>query len=167
MTEGWVIVTRWAFVAKRIAVLAVAIVLCAGVGLQSAGAARGWCLADPVIMVDGQLADVFVSSDVSMLLSARGPIQLAVEIPSGSSGSLVLTDLGFGHGYRVSFVESSDLVRDASHTQVRVSVYAPATKSLPVQVTFAPRALNAGLRAILIGATAEGSSNTWIGLTTP
>jgi hypothetical protein len=144
-----------------------AAMLCLGVGLQSTRAARGWCLADPVIMVDGQLADVFVTSDPAMLLSARGPIQLVVEIPTGSRGMLVLADLGFGRGYRVSFVESDDLARTAYHTQVRVNVYAPASKSLPVQVTFAPRTLSAGLRAILIGTTAEGTANAWIGLTTP
>src|SRR5438132_8832920 len=92
-------------IGKRFAPLLLAVMLLIGTGAHGAFAARGWCQSDPVIMVDGQLADVFVSSDLAMLLSATGPIQLVIEIPTGSTGSLVLSDLGFGRGYKVSFVQ--------------------------------------------------------------
>jgi hypothetical protein len=153
--------------ATRLAFLILMGVMCLGLGFQRAEAARAWCRADPVIMVDGQLADVFVSSDLAMLTSARGPIQLVIAIPKGSRGSVALTDVGFGHGYNISFVESSGLTRSATHTQVRVSAYVSATSSShPVDVNFSPRALNAGLRSILFGVTASGTANAWVTVTT-
>jgi hypothetical protein len=155
-----------ALVRQGVAVALILTVLL-GVTAQGAAAGRGWCRADPVIMVDGQLADVFISSDFGMLASATGPIQMVVEIPNGSKGSLILNDFGYGYGYQVSFVHASDLVR-GRHTQVRISAYAPADdSSLPVSVTFAPRSLGLGLLPVLFGMRADGTANSWVSLTTP
>jgi hypothetical protein len=41
-------------------------------GVSDAAAARTWRRTDPVIVVDGQIADVFISSDLKMLVSATG-----------------------------------------------------------------------------------------------
>jgi len=132
-----------------------------------AEAARGWCKADPVIMVDGQLADVFVGSSLEMLLKAKGPIKMEITIPSGSTGTVVLTDAGFLRGYSITFRHSSSLIKTKSHTQVKVRVYAPATTSnLPVTVTFAPRSLGSSLTDILFGKSVTGTSNQWVSLTT-
>jgi hypothetical protein len=134
---------------------------------QPASAGRGWCKADPVIMVDGQLADVFVGSSLDMLLKATGPIKVEILMPTGSKGAVVLTDLGFGHGYDIVFTQTSTLTRTATHTQVRVRVYAPATSSsLPVTVTFAPRTLSSSLTSILFGSSTDGVANSWVSLTT-
>jgi hypothetical protein len=146
--------------------LLIAFGLMAGLTARDASAARGWCLADPVIMVDGQLADVFVTSDLTMLTAASGPIQLVIAIPTGSKGAVVLTDIGYGHGYKISFVQQANLTRTSHHTQIHIRAYVPAKSALDVQVNFAPRALNAGLTAILFGKTAEGVANTWFDLTT-
>ena len=146
--------------------LLIALGLMVGLTARDASAARGWCLADPVIMVDGQLADVFVTSDLAMLTAANGPIQLVIAIPKGSKGSVVLTDLGYGHGYKISFVQQANLTRTSHHTQIHIRAYVPATTALNVQVNFAPRSLNAGLTAILLGKTAEGVANSWFDLTT-
>ena len=143
------------------------LIIVVGSGAPQAQAARGWCMADPLIMVDGQLADVFVASDPAMLLKASGPIQMVITIPTGSKGAVILTDLGFLRGYKISFAYSDKLVRTKTHTQVKVSVYAPNTGSkLPVKVTFAPRTLSSGLIAILFGQSATGYSNSWVSLTT-
>lgn len=118
-------------------------------------------------MVDGQLADVFVGSSVTMLLKATGPIRMEIYIPYGSTGKVVLTDLGFGHGYKIVFKQSSTLKRTATHTQLKIRVYAPATtSSLPVTVTFAPRSTNSSLTDILFGKSKDGYSNSWVSLAT-
>jgi hypothetical protein len=147
--------------------LLAALVLSMAVGNTHADAARGWCMVDPVIMVDGQLADVFVSSDPAMLLRASGPIEMVISIPTGSRGVVILTDLGFLKGYKISFKQSSALVKTRTHTPVIVSVYAPNRgDQLPVKVTFAPRTLSSGLLAILFGKSVSGLSNSWVTLKT-
>jgi hypothetical protein len=142
-------------------------ILISATSAPEASAARGWCRFDPVIMVDGQLADVFVGSTLEMLLSATGPVKIEVIIPTGSKGYVVLTDLGFLKGYSIVFKQSSSLVRTSRHTQVQVRVYAPAKSStLPVTVTFAPRSLSSSLLDILIGTSVDGHANEWVSLTT-
>jgi hypothetical protein len=137
----------------------------AGAGIRAASAGRSWCRVDPVVIIDGQLADVFVASDLKMLLNATGPIKMKISIPVGSKAGVVLTDLGFGKGYDISFVQTSALVRSGGRTPVIVDVYAPAKDStLPVTVTFAPRALGNSLADILFGMSADGSANSWVTL---
>src|SRR4026208_1337455 len=99
------------------------------VGASVAPPARVWGQADPVIIVDGQLAYVFVGSSPDMLLKATGPIKMEITIPTGSTGKVVLTDLGFLRGYSITFKHSSSLTKAKMHTQVKVRVYAPATSS--------------------------------------
>jgi hypothetical protein len=152
---------------RFIGTLLAVLILSVTVGATRADAARGWCMVDPLIMVDGQMADVFVSSDPAMLLKASGPIDMVITIPTGSKGVVILTDLGFLKGYKISFKHSSALTKTKSHTQVRVSVYAPNKGArLPVKVTFAPRTLNSGPTAILFGKSASGYSNSWVTLKT-
>jgi hypothetical protein len=138
----------------------------AGAGINAASAGRSWCRVDPVVMIDGQLADIFVSSSLKMLLGqATGPIKMHVYIPEGSSAWGVLMDLGFGRGYDIDFIETSDLQREKYHTPVIVEVYAPAKdSSLPVSVTFAPRSLGSSLKDILFGTSADGYANEWVRL---
>jgi hypothetical protein len=153
--------------ARLLVVTIASFILLSAVSAQSASAARGWCKVDPVIVVDGQLADVYIGSTISMLLQATGPINLEITIPNGSTGSVILNDLGFLHGYNVVFKHSSALTRTAQHTQIRVRVYAPASSSdLPVTVTIAPRTLTSSLLQILVGTSADGYANSWVTLTT-
>ncbi len=143
-----------------------ALVLATSVAAPHAEAARGWCKVDPVILVDGQLADIYVGSTLEMLASATGPIKIEVLIPKGSKGAVILTDLGFLRGYKITFVQTSKLTRTKKHTQIQVRVYAPSKKSLPVTVTFAPRSLGSSLKDILFGTSVDGWSNSWVTLTT-
>jgi hypothetical protein len=152
------------FSRRTFAAMAAGAVL-AGAGVNAASAGRSWCRVDPVVMIDGQLADVFVSSSLKMLLQATGPIKIKISIPEGSNGWVVLTDLGFGRGYDIDFVETSDLQRENWRTPVMVDVYAPAKDStLPVTVAFAPRTLGSSLTDILFGMSADGHANEWIRL---
>ncbi|MER3436298.1 MAG: hypothetical protein C4346_00960 [Chloroflexota bacterium] len=118
--------------------------------------------------IDGQLADIFLSSYVDMHVSTTGPAEIVVTMPLGSTGTALLSDSGFGlQGYAISFVNSAALTRQGTHTPVTVAVKVPATDdSLPVRVTFAPRTLDSSLSDIVLGMSAEGFANRWVTLST-
>ena len=125
-------------------------------------ASIGWCKSDPVVQIDGQLADIFVSAPLDAPLKVTGPTEIVVTLPVGVDAAVVLTDLGFGHGEHVTFVTSRALRVTAKGIQVRIAVYVPATDSaMPVMVEFAPRVLG-----LLNPASAMGMANTWVILTT-
>jgi hypothetical protein len=131
--------------------------------MPGASAGRSWCMNDPVVKIDGHVADVFVSSYVEMDAAATGPTQIVVTVPTGVSTELLAVDNGFGgHGYAVSFATSSRLKATATGIQVQVEVYAPATDgSLPVKVQFTPRSTGP-----LKAASATGLANAWVTLKT-
>ncbi|MGI8475997.1 MAG: hypothetical protein ACR2OO_06480 [Thermomicrobiales bacterium] len=144
--------------------IALAALPLAGLAVHEADAARRWCSTDPLVSIDGQLADIFLSSDIGMHLSATGPAVIEVAMPTGSSGFALLSDLGFGlRGYDIRFVKVASLAKTAGRTSVRISVYCPASDgSLPVKVTFAPRTLTSSLGSILLGQSASGLANAWV-----
>jgi hypothetical protein len=119
-------------------------------------------------LVIGGLADEGAEDDRPTVdRQGRAARTMVITIPTGSKGAVILTDLGFLRGYKISFRQSSSLKKTTSHTQVKVSVYAPNTGTrLPVKVTFAPRTLSSGLKAILFGQSASGYSNSWVTLKT-
>ena len=127
------------------------------------GATHGWCKTDPILRIDGQTADVFLSSHREMRAAATGPARLVVTVPTGIPIELVATDKGFGgQGYDVRFAESPELKNAAGALQVRVEAYAPASDdALPLRVEFAPRG-NGRLSA----GSAEGTANAWVTLET-
>ncbi|MEA2584517.1 MAG: hypothetical protein QOF33_2602 [Thermomicrobiales bacterium] len=127
----------------------------------SAEAGKGWCRADPVVIIDGQIADVFGGSTPTILLKTPGPIKVVVKVPVGTKTKLVISDLGFGRGYDFRFAESRDLVKSGGKIPVRVEAYVPARGTkLPVTVYFAPRLLG-----ILSPASADGHTNNWVSVT--
>jgi hypothetical protein len=129
---------------------------------QSASASKAWCRTDPVIVVNGQVTDVFVAGPLTALLQVTGPTQILVTVPVGADAWLLLSDVGFGQGVSVSFAESSELSTTNSGTEIRVEVFVPANdESMPVRVEVAPRILG-----ILWPASAEGTSNNWIAMET-
>lgn len=153
--------------ARFLVAITASLILLGAVNAQGASAARGWCRVDPIIVVDGQLADVYIGSSLTMLLQATGPISLEITIPNSSTGYVILNDLGFLHGYNVVFKHSSALTRTRTHTQIQARVYAPASSSdLPVTVTIAPRSLSSSLMEILLGTSADGHANSWVTVTT-
>lgn len=134
--------------------------------VERAVAARRWCSMDPIVIIDGRLADIFLSSDIKLLLTATGPSVIRVGLPVGSKGKVLLSDLGFGlKGYDIKFETDSSLVSTKSHTEVSVKAYVPSKDStLPLKITFAPRSLNSSLKQILFGTSAEGMVNEWVHL---
>lgn len=128
----------------------------------AASAARVWCRTDPIVAIDGTLADVFVSGPLDAPLKVTGPTKMVVTVPEGVSTYLILMDFGFGRGYDVTFKQSRALKTTAKGIQVKVEVYVPSNDSrMPIKVEFAPRLLG-----ILWPDSVEGTANQWITLNT-
>jgi hypothetical protein len=144
-----------------------AVVLPAALRPGGAGATRGWCQADPIVTIDGQFADISLSSYEEMLDLATGPTQVVVTVPTGVATRLVATDTGFGgHGYHVRFKKSRKFANTEQLLEVRIRVHAPARKApdgpLPLKVTFSPLGVGP-----LLGGEALGRANKWLVLRTP
>ena len=131
--------------------------------VPGADAGRAWCRKDPVVMIDGRVADILLSSHPALHDAATGPAEIVVWVPVGVPAELLAVDNGFGgHGYAVAFAESAELGAGREGPQVRVDAYVPsANGSLPLVVDFKPR--GSGHAA----ASARGSVNTrWVSLET-
>ena len=139
-------------------VLALAILVLA-LTVQSTAAGVQWCRSDPVVVIDGQLADVFVSVPVLDLLKVNGPTEIVVTTPVTVSVALATPGVGFGYGEVVTFEESPSLEVTADGIEVRIKVRVPARSAIPVLVEFSPF-----LVGILAPDSAEGSANEWISL---
>ncbi len=155
------LLVRYLGLSRRTLLLGLLALLLALVPLNAA-ATIAWCKTDPVVTIDDQVADIWVSSTIDAFTAATGPTQLVITVPVGISTAYVVSDLGFGHGYDVQFAESPNLTATASGIEVHVAVYVPTGDStLPVLVEFAPRVVG-----ILAPASAEGTTNAWIDLGT-
>lgn len=126
------------------------------------GAGVGWCRDDPVVVIDGEVADIFVSVMFDDLTKVNGPTQIVVSTPVGVDMKLAIAAVGFGHGEDVRFAESKSLQVTSEGIEVRIKVHVPASvDAMPVRVEFAPRAVG-----VLNPATAEGTTNDWVSLRT-
>ena len=135
----------------------------ARVGLldRPALAGRGWCRSDPVVLIDGVLADVFTSGPLDALLTVTGPTQIVITTPQDVTISLAIPGLGFGRGERVTFQRSKKLKSTNEGIELKIAVFVPAKKDFEVTVDFAPRVVG-----ILKPRSADGRSNDWIDLST-
>ena len=131
------------------------------VALPGADAHRTWCRTDPVVVIGGTTADIFVAGPLDAPLLVTGPTEIVVTVPVGVDAWLVASDLGFGYGDVVEFAQSPRLRQTATGIDVEVRVLVPAREAMPVLVEFAPRLLG-----LLSPASAEGTANTWITLRT-
>lgn len=128
---------------------------------RAGGAARGWCKSDPLIAIDGGLADIFIAAPLKILLAVTGPTEFVVTLPEGVDGVLLLGGVGFGRGETLRFETSRKLARTPDGIEVKVAARVPARNDLPIAVEFAPRILG-----ILAPDTAEGETNRWVRLAT-
>ena len=136
--------------------------LAAALTARGASASKQWCRVDPVVRIDGEVADIVLSSYEEMEEAATGPARVVVTVPRGIEVEQLSEDEGFGgHGYDVSFEKFDDLKGTEDALRVAVRVYAPATDgSLPVRVDFEPRRKGGRLGA----GSAEGTANGWVRL---
>ncbi len=127
----------------------------AGLAVPSASAGfRGWCRTDPLISLDGELANIFVSAPFKMLVKNSGPVDYVVTVPEGVKAHLILLGVGFGRGERCRFQTSRKLKKTEEGIEVRIEVKVPARADLPLALEFAPRVLG-----LLWPETAEGRTN--------
>jgi hypothetical protein len=153
--------TPWRIAAAVVAAQAIA-VLASSVAVPDAEAYRQWCRSDPVVVIDGAVADVFIAAPVEVLTEVTGPTQIVVTVPVEVDQTLAIPTSGFGQGEQVTFEASHRVQVTDGQIQVRIAVYVPASDdALPVQVEFSPRVVG-----LLSPATAEGTANTWIRLGT-
>jgi hypothetical protein len=124
-------------------------------------AGRGWCRSDPLVSIDGVLADIFCTGHLTTPLQVTGPTEIVVSVPVGVPTALVLAGIGFGRGELVRFEETNRLKQSDSAVAVEVAVYVPAMDDLEIGVEFAPHIIG-----ILNSARAEGLANEWITLAT-
>ncbi len=121
-------------------------------------AARTWCRTDPVVSIDGQIADIIVMASVDDLPKITGATQVVVVVPIAVNTRLVATDPGFGFSEVVSFKQSDQLLLTSSLLPVTVRVYVPATSStVPIKVNFNPRGIG-----LLSSASGTGTANSWV-----
>jgi hypothetical protein len=123
-----------------------------------ASAGRAWCRTDPIMIINGNIADLFISSSLLAPLQVTGPTQVVVTLPQGVS-ILAIPDLGFLHGEKITVKRSDALHVTPKGIELMFDVYVPAKTSLPVQVDFAPRVLG-----ILWPTSASGVTNQWVHL---
>jgi hypothetical protein len=128
------------------------------ISTPAASASVGWCRSDPLIMVDGTIADVFVSAPLDALLKVTGPTQIVISTPAEVDAVLILSTLGFGRGEIVAFEQSRRLKVTDEGIELQIQVFVPATDDqMPVLVEFAPRIIG-----ILAPVVSEGTANDWI-----
>jgi hypothetical protein len=130
-------------------------------GTRETLAGRTWCRTDPLVIIGGVLADVFVSGPLSAPLKVTGPNRIVVTVPKGVPALLVLNDpIGFGRGNNFRFAESRKLRQTDEGIEIKIEVFVPArSDAMPVRVEFAPRILG-----LLWPESAAGNANAWVKL---
>lgn len=150
--------TRRTQVRSALALAALALVL----AVPGATAGHGWCRSDPLLSIDGDLADLFVLAPLEAPLLVTGATEIVVTVPKDVRIKLSVAGPGFGRGENVRFAESSALRRTAEGMEITVKAYVPARDdAMPVRLEFAPRVVG-----ILWPASAEGTANAWVTLKT-
>lgn len=128
---------------------------------EPAAAGRGWCRSDPVLLIDGVLADLFSAVPLDSVLQVTGPTQIVITTPKDVTISLAIPGLGFGRGEKVSFERSRKLKTTADGIELKIALFVPASDDFPVEVDFAPRVLG-----ILKPESTQGQTNRWIKMST-
>jgi hypothetical protein len=144
---------------SRICALTLSI-LALALAAPSVSAGIGYCKVDPAVVIDGQLADIFIGVPFDDLGKVNGPTEVVVSTPVGVGDKLAIATAGFGYGEIVSFAESPSLQVTSQGIEVRIKVRVPANSdAMPVLVEFAPDVVG-----VLHPTKAEGNANHWVSL---
>jgi hypothetical protein len=120
----------------------------------------GWCRDDPLVVIDGKVANIFVSAKFRDLPKVTGPTEFVVTTPVGVAGALAVEGPGFGYGEDVRFAESRSLKVTPEGIEVWIKVRVPArSDTMPIRVEFAPQVVG-----VLQPTIAHGKANEWISL---
>jgi hypothetical protein len=128
--------------------------------VATSASANGWCRTDPKIRVDGHVYNIYISvPDSDSAHAVVAATQVLITVPTGVDHELLGSDNGFGFGYNVVWIESPWMQSGNNGPSVKVSVFVPATRSIPVQVEWQPHGEDVSERAY-------GNTNSWVTLRT-
>ena len=144
----------------RRAIISTVVGLAAVLLIAASASANGWCRTDPKVGIDGHVVNIFISMpDSSSADYVVAATQVKITVPVGTDHSLLDIDDGFGFGYNVAWVESPWMHTDDQGVPVKISVYVPAQRSIPVQVEWQAHGADVTARAF-------GTTNGWVTLRT-
>ena len=158
-------------------------------GVDGAGAFRGWCRADPEFRIDRRTVRVLVDARVHDMREARAlstgePIQIVLTLPPGIRARLLATGTGFGAGYAVSIKHSDGLRATAEVLPVGIAVYVPMKDpTVRIRVSLDPAGADGlspvaaeesvrvedrvePLQPTITAGSATGTANAWISFVT-
>ncbi len=104
----------------------------------------GWCMADPIVTLDGTQVQVLVAIPEEAAPLVNGPIDVEITTPRGTAREIVFLDAGFnGHGERVAFLDGGVRVAGSVgesggtsfSTKIRVTLPLSQATTIPVEVT--------------------------------
>lgn len=121
----------------------------------------GWCRTDPIMLIDGNIVDIFVTGPLLTPLYVTGPNHIVISVPREIDAHLVLAGPGFGRGEKVTVEKRSDLKVHGDSFEVEVKAYVPARKNIDIGVEFAPNVVG-----VLFPDRATGKANEWVTLRT-
>ena len=88
-----------------------------------------WCPRDPIVALNGQEVQIWVSIPEQYQTAVTGPIQVDIRTPRGVEQEVLFTDEGFnGFGEEVTFYERGRL--DGAEMDVDVRVRVPYDRSM-------------------------------------
>lgn len=98
------------------AVLLILVASPASAGLQ-------WCPRDPIISLNGQEVQIWVSIPEQYQTAVTGPIAVDVATPRGVNREVLFTDEGFnGHGETVAFHDRGPVDGDEMDVRLQINV---------------------------------------------
>ena len=107
---------RFGIAASFAAVILLLVSSPAGAGLQ-------WCPRDPIVALNGQNVQIWVSIPNQYQTAVTGPVDVTVTTPKGVDREVVFTDEGFnGHGETVTFREKGKIRGDEIDVSVKIRV---------------------------------------------
>ena len=107
-----------------------------------AAAGRGWRRSDPVVLLDGVPADIFLVRAVDGAVQGDRPNADHRHGAARRRRATAIAGVGFGRGERVTFAHSPRLQRTAAGIEVAVAVFVPARADFAVTIDFAPQLLD-------------------------
>ena len=104
-----------------------------------------WCRADPVVRLDGTLADITISVPLEYTSMVNGPLHFEIQTPKSTSRQVVVSDAGYNlHGSEVIFTDGGGVTKD-KQIPTGISVRVPIDESrlapgevVPVELTVIP-----------------------------
>src|SRR4051794_16071139 len=86
-------------------------------------AGRLWCKTDPVVALDGHLADLTVAIPLHAVWRVTGPTSLVIGTPSGITRHVLVRDVGFnGNVTTIRFVDVGNSVNGCFPVTIKASI---------------------------------------------